>query len=223
METEHPASPPDPRETRRPVQPPAWWQSVFIAVWLAGLVVALAVLWRYKQTPGPSATLQAAWPSPSRLTEDPAFPTLIMFAHPRCACTRASLADLRALIGPHTGRVVTIVAFMRPHDAAADWLETDTWSDASSIPGVRLVADEDGREAALFGAKTSGQVVLYDPQGHLLFSGGITPARGHVGASDQTRSLAALLQSETRGRIAMANAVRTAGSVYGCRLQEDKE
>jgi hypothetical protein len=42
---------------------------------------------------------------------------------------------------------------------------------------------EDASEALAFGARTSGQAYLYDERGQLLFRGGLTPARGHEGAS----------------------------------------
>src|SRR5258706_2856559 len=129
----------NPRGAEAPPQPPAWWQTVFLAACLAGLVAGLAVLWRFEQTPGRSATIEAAWPAASRLVSDPRSPTLVMFAHPRCACTRASLANLRALIGPFTGRLVAYVAFMRPHEAGPEWLETGTLAHRSSIPDVAVV------------------------------------------------------------------------------------
>ena len=42
------------------------------------------------------------------------------------------------------------------------------------IPGVTTIVDRDGTQASLFGAETSGQVVLYDSHGELKFRGGIT-------------------------------------------------
>jgi len=220
MQQDRPAE--DAPGTNLSAQPPAWWRAVFMTAWLVGLVVSLAVLWRYPRTPGPAGTLHLTWPAASRLASGDSLPTLIMFAHPRCPSTHASLADLRAVIGPFTGRLETIVAFTQPQDAPPDWLESDTWMDAASIPGVRVVADENAREASLFGARTSGQVVLYDARGHLLFSGGLTPARGQAGITDQTRSLAALLESETAGNVAAVSLTRTGGAVYGCPLQVDE-
>ena len=50
---------------------------------------------------------------------------------------------------------------------------------ASAIPGVIVTPDVGGRIAARLGAKTSGHVLVYDENGVLKFSGGITAARGH--------------------------------------------
>jgi len=127
-----------------------------------GLVVALAVLWRYPRTPGPSGTLHlSAGREPAgewRFASD-----LIMFAHPRCPAPTPP-RDLRAVIGPFAARLETIVAFTQPQ-ARADWLETDTWMDAAPFPACAVVADETPARPRLFGSRTSGQVVLYDPQG----------------------------------------------------------
>src|SRR5882724_3988912 len=102
MEQDRAAEVPNPPGTSSPSAPPAWWQTLFMTVVLAGLVVALAVLWRFPHTPGPAATLCLAWPAASRLAGGDSLPTLIMFAHPRCPSTHASLADLRDLVEPYT-------------------------------------------------------------------------------------------------------------------------
>ena len=58
--------------------------------------------------------------------------------------------------------------------------------------------------------ETSGQTLLYDRRGSLIFSGGITSARGHRGANAGEAALVSLLAS---GR-----ADRNATSVFGCPL-----
>ena len=52
----------------------------------------------YDNTPGAAADAPAAWPAESALARDPAAPTLVMLAHPRCDCTRASLGELAELL-----------------------------------------------------------------------------------------------------------------------------
>ena len=46
-------------------------------------------------------------------------------------------------------------------------------------------------------SKTSGQVVVYDAKGALLFSGGITAARGHMGDNAGRDRITALLRGDT--------------------------
>ncbi|HUR59158.1 MAG TPA: hypothetical protein VM029_15690, partial [Opitutaceae bacterium] len=73
----------------------------------------------------------------------------------------------------------------------ADWPHTDLWRRAAAIPGVKVLTDVDGRAAARFGAVTSGQALLFDTAGRLLFSGGITGARGHQGDNAGRRAVVA--------------------------------
>jgi hypothetical protein len=81
------------------------------------------------------------------------------------------------------GNIDAWVLFLRPEGAAPGWENTGSWETAAAIPGVRVRADEDGAAAKLFGAETSGHVLLYDAAGTLCFSGGITASRGHQGPS----------------------------------------
>jgi hypothetical protein len=82
------------------------------------------------------------------------------------------------------------------------------WETAAAVPGVRVVRD-DGAEAWRFGARVSGQVMVYDHAGRLQFSGGITGARGHEGDNAGRDAIEALLA----GRPHAASAF-----VFGCLL-----
>ena len=83
---------------------------------------------------------------------------------------------------------------------------------ASTIPGVTIVRDDDGVEAARFHA-SSGATVLYDTQGRLLFSGGITSARGHEGDSAGLQRISSLLRT--------GKADRSDAPVYGCSMRHE--
>ena len=200
--------------------------AVILVVWLAALFAGMAGLWKYKLTPGPSRSTRVLWPPQSHLPVHPGMPTLVLFAHPQCDCTRASLSELRILTSRFGSRIAATVVFLSPRDAPLDWKHSATWASAASIPGVRVLADDDGREVSLFGAATSGHVLLYSGKGQLLFSGGITPARGHIGGSPQMDKLVRLLESETTERVRTPLATHTAdstivpGAIYGCPLEE---
>jgi hypothetical protein len=107
-------------------------------------------------------------------------------------------------------RVTAHVLFIRPAGAGAEWVETDLWEAAAAIPGVRVTTDEGGREAARFGAGASGLTLLYGASGRLLFSGGVTAARGHEGDNAGRDALAGLLAGDAN--------VEVETPVYGCRL-----
>jgi hypothetical protein len=91
-----------------------------------------------------------------------------------------------------------------------DWERTDLWRQAAAIPGATVTRDDDGHEAALFRAETSGQTFLYASDGDLLFTGGTTGARGHAGDNAGRAALLALLRREAPDR--------RATPVFGCPL-----
>jgi hypothetical protein len=103
-----------------------------------------------------------------------------MVVHPHCPCTRASLAELSSILNAQPRRASAYVLFVRPPGVGPGWERTDLWRQAAAIRGVRPIHDDWGGEAARFGAATSGQTMLYDREGVLRFSGGITAARGFL-------------------------------------------
>ena len=174
---------------------------------VGGGFVAMA---RYKATPGVMAEAPARWPEGTRLARAEGRPTLVMFAHPRCTCTRASLAELRKLAAERSFDIV--IAFLSPKGAPADFVQSDLWTSANAIPGARVVRDEGGALAARFGAGTSGATLLYARDGALLFRGGITPSRGHEGDSFGKERVLALLDGRP--------ADRSDAPVFGCQLAD---
>lgn len=185
-----------------------WLPMAVVLVWGVCCVAGLWALWRYEATPGPATQAPHEWPTGTTLVPAEHGPTLVMFAHPRCPCTRASLDELHQLVAQCGGTVKPLVVFFAPSAAGADWDRTDLWRNAASIPGARVLEDRDGREAGRFGAETSGHTLLYDSSGHLQFSGGITSSRGHHGDNPGRGMLVALLRG---GAPAGCET-----SVYGC-------
>ncbi|HEX8248465.1 MAG TPA: hypothetical protein VF599_09860 [Pyrinomonadaceae bacterium] len=122
-----------------------------------------------------------AFPPESRIERDGGRPILIFFAHPKCPCTRASLRELSRLMTSVDGKLQAYVVFIKPKGESEKWTETDLRANAEAIPNVRVVIDEDERETRIFGAQTSGLILLYDRNGNLRFNGGITASRGHEG------------------------------------------
>jgi hypothetical protein len=108
-------------------------------------------------------------------------PTLVLFAHPRCPCTEASFHELDGLLAETQNRVSVTVVFTIPDGVPAGWEQGNLWNSATSIPGIRVIRDQGGREALRFDVEGSGHALLYAPSGKLLFSGGITASRGHEG------------------------------------------
>jgi hypothetical protein len=189
----------------------ALW-AVLALLWLGGVAAGLGTLAAYDNAPGAPASAPPRWPHASRLALDRARPTLVMLAHPRCTCTRASVAELAELMARAGQRPRAYVVFVKPGRATASaaWSHTDLWDRAAAIPDVTVIRDDDGHEAARFGAETSGQTFLYAPDGALLFSGGTTGARGHAGDNTGRATLLALLRHE--------HTPQRTTPVFGCSL-----
>jgi hypothetical protein len=141
------------------------------ALWCGAIGIGLSEYFVEATTRGDTGITPARWPGDSTLVRG-ADATVVMFVHPDCPCSRASLAELATLAD---GDATTIVVFAGTDHGAA-------WDAAGRIPQVVRVVD-DGREAARFGARTSGYTVVYDRDGVQRFAGGITGSRGHTGAN----------------------------------------
>jgi hypothetical protein len=178
--------------------------------WLAAVSTGLWILWGYENTPGVSAKPPVSWPTDSRIQRAQDRATLVMLVHPRCPCTRATMGELGALMAHAQGRLTAYVLFLKPAGFSEDWEKTDLWQSAASIPGVNVMIDEDGAEARLFNSSTSGQTILYDSTGRLLFSGGITGSRGHSGDNAGRSAIVSLVNAGA--------ADRAETLVFGCPL-----
>jgi hypothetical protein len=189
-----------------------WLVAGGVFVWALLLLLGIKWVSDFERVPGALEAAPPTWPHESALSPQVGSSTLLMFVHPKCPCSRASLSELDAIMNSDPERTKAFVVFLRPKGAAADWERTDTWETAGTIPHTTRVVDRDGVEAGRFGAVTSGQVVLYDPLGHLEFSGGITESRGHVGKNVGRQTVLDLL---TR-----APTDRHEHAVFGCPLVE---
>lgn len=183
---------------------------ILVIAWGSAMALGTGLLWRYKTTPGAAHRMRPdeRFPVGSSVPRVPGKATLVMTAHPQCVCTRASLTELAKLMERVRDRLTAHVLFVRSQDT--NWNDSPAWTEAARIPGVTVSWDDDGRESALFDAKTSGQTLLYDAAGRLLFGGGITFARGHEGDNAGSRIILALLAKSTAGS--------NESPVYGCAL-----
>jgi len=185
-----------------------------VALWVPTVAFGVNVLLKYSTTPGVPGTPPPNWPINSPIRRGNGRAALVVFVHPQCPCSRASLGEL-AIILAHTPRPLeATVFFYLPAREASDWARTDLWRTAAAIPGVRVFEDYSANAARTFGAHTSGQTLLYNPEGKLLFSGGITGFRGHSGDNAGRSAILALL--ETKVQEHNTSPVRT--PVLGCSL-----
>ena len=183
-----------------------------ILVWAGLGVCGSLLLERYNATPGERGPVPPHWPEATRLERTPGRPVLAVFAHPECPCTRATLEVLGEIAAQLRGALDLEVVIV---DDVADPDRGEIAARARAIPSVRVVIDHDQAEAHRFGALTSGHTVLYGGDGALRFAGGITDARGQVGASAGRAQITALVRLDRTDRDR-----RGAGAtpVFGCEL-----
>jgi hypothetical protein len=181
--------------------------------WLVVVSLGMGLVVQHSLAAGEPADAPLDWPRESTLELDAERPTLVLSVHPQCACTRATLAELARLMTRLSGAARVYVVMNLPEGVGDDWEQTDLWRSAARIEGATLIADRGGRETRRFGARTSGQVLLYGPDRALWFAGGITPTRAHEGDSIGRRRIVALVTG--------AAADRATSVVYGCSHEDE--
>jgi hypothetical protein len=190
-----------------------WWLSGLFA-WIALLGIGIEHMARFETTAGTSANTPVEWPAESRIARAADRDTLVVFLHPKCPCSRATLSELNAIMNDAraSSRIAPVIAFVADDGVAPDWHRTAIWDDALRIPGAIRILDAGGVEAERFGAETSGFVLLYGRDGRLRFSGGITDSRGHAGNNVGRQQVIALVDDES--------AAPATHAVFGCVLRD---
>ena len=192
-----------------------WIIWVATAIWFAAFAGGTAAFLRFEFTPGEETRAPLAWPRDSSLPLHPDGMTLVLFAHPHCVCTRASLDELQVVMSHHSRPMHAEVVFVQLPGFTDEEMSDESWEKAGCIPGVERRIDKEGVEARRFGALVSGYTVLYDASGKLLFEGGVTGSRGQVGANAGRNSVVGFL------RDGQVDTSRT--PVFGCSLFDRSE
>jgi hypothetical protein len=154
-------------------------QWAIISVWIACVTYGGIQLNEYEQRPGKDVPPAVTWPNRSTLSRSPTLPTLVVFVHEECPCTRASMTELQVIGTRCRKRLSIIVAFVN-EGVTKPIIGSSLWQAAKAVPSA-VVVKVQPQEASLFGATTSGFTALYDVSGHLVYSGGVTSQRGHEG------------------------------------------
>jgi hypothetical protein len=193
-----------------------------IVLWLAAVSTGMTMLSLYAAKPGPTVPDEAGnvagatWPRATVLERAAHGATLVVAVHPKCGCSRATLGELARIMScaPPGSGTRAYVLMTVPVGLPDSWARGANWDAAAQIPGVQLVIDHDGATARLFGAMTSGHTCAFDASGQLLFSGGITAARGHMGDSAGGDAVRAVLTGHTPAV--------SRGAVFGCGLESPR-
>lgn len=184
---------------------------VLFVAWMLVIVCGAYFLATYELTPSLSGTPPETWPDDANIETGRNKPTLLMFVHPRCPCTRASLSELAILMTKCQGQLETKLLITKPAGTTSDWLKTDLVEQAQQIPGVVVMVDANAQIATRFKTHTSGEVVFYDQSGRLRFHGGITASRGHHGDNLGRQAVTSLVHNGTSST--------AEAPVFGCPLR----
>ena len=183
---------------------------MLLCTWLVVIGLGLTGLWAYSATAAQVETASTRLPEVGGIWTGIHVRTLVMFIHPQCACSRASLAELEELMVQATDKFEARVILVLPTGAPGDWSHSRNASLAASIAGVTVSTDVSGLLAKTFHATTSGETFVYDADGQLEFHGGITGVRGHVGQNPGRTAIEQLMLTGHPGKASTP--------VFGCGL-----
>lgn len=176
-----------------------WESAAWMAAWGLAIAAGMLVMHAYALSPGDPGAPPARWPAGSRLKADAIRPQLLIFLHPRCPCSRASVTELAGILAYCEGRLAARAVLYRPAAANDAWFEPGFLAALREIPGLEILSDPAGEEARQFSVATSGHVLLFDIRGKLKFSGGLTPGRGQFGDEAGRAALLARLMGPSHG------------------------
>jgi hypothetical protein len=194
-------------------RPPRGSLVIALALWLAAVIAGFTYVIDSELT-SEAAGWHAGLPAEAGQYLDCEHPTLFLFVHPKCPCTRATMEELNRIMASCAGRLTVHVFTYRPERTVEDWHLTDVWGSAVEIPGVSTRVDIGGKMAQAFGANTSGHALLYSTGGELLFTGGITSSRGHFGDN--------LGQQAILDVVLRRSIVRRSVPVFGCSIRGEE-
>lgn len=187
--------------------------ALLVGAWIVAVLIGGFFQIRYSLAATSSPTVANYWPATTSFEMHGETKQLVIFLHPKCACSVSSAQEL-AKFQRRTQRLVPIKAvFYCPEGYDQSWLQGSLWSTFEAIDGCVQRVDVGAVETRKFGVETSGHVLLFDEEGRRIFSGGVTSSRGHVGANLGINSLVALIEGE---------AVSTRKlPVFGCKIFDD--
>ena len=179
-------------------------------VWATLVAAGFGYAWRYEATPG-AAAKPMDWPQGAGFLLDATRPTVVQFVHPECPCSRVGLHQVADVMRSRPDRLLLVVVVVGTSGPKDDPGASSNARLAASISGSRVVFDASGREAARFGAQTSGQTFAFSPFGESIFRGGVTIARGHYGENRGLDVLTAIAEGRP--------VPKASTPVFGCALR----
>ncbi len=183
---------------------------MLIAIWFVAVASGFWLLTSYNFASNTVSSAPTEWPTGTNLKLDTNSPTLLVFIHPQCPCSSATLTELEQLVSEVDQQVKCTILMGCPSAKVDRWMRSSNVRTSLTMKGIQTVIDLDGAVATRFNITTSGHCLLYSVTGNLMFQGGITTERGHEGESCGQISIKNLIAG-TPSRIAHF-------PVFGCEL-----
>lgn len=175
----------------------AWPLTAALVVWVAIAMAGWYCISAYGFSGDQEAIANAPqlWPAESTIVRTERRPTLLLFLHPKCPCSQVTVGELERLpvLVPNSALPNICVVAAAPRSIGDLWWSSSFLTRAARLPNAHLVRDPGGVETAIFGARVSGTVLLFDPAGNRLYAGGVTMARGHAGDNAGLQAVTDLL------------------------------
>jgi hypothetical protein len=188
----------------------ARWHVAPIVLVIAWIVLQIAAGLTFDLKPESVQTPPPAWPKDVSLQAGQ-LGTIVLFLHPHCPCSRASVVQLdRLRTMASTDHVALHIVFVGNNARESTALTRA----AESLSGVQLHFDSERTLARQFDASVSGETFAFGDGGKLIFHGGLTSARGHEGDSYALTALANWLRAGALPTASGASEFPT----FGCRL-----
>jgi hypothetical protein len=178
------------------------------------LIISLYKSFAFEFTPARRSGVSETWPQAADYQRG-ARGTLVVFLHPQCPCSRATLSQLDRLRLAASEHDVTFHAIFSG-DPEMEQEPSSLVKSARGLTGVATHLDSQSASARSFGALTSGEAYLYDAAGNLVYHGGLTPSRGHEGSCPSLDFLNGWLRDKPT-----STAPALSGPVFGCELETD--
>src|SRR4051812_25961113 len=83
-------------------------------LWAAMVVGGIGWMWSYESASTTQGPTPRTWPADSRANISSTSDNLLLFLHPRCPCSRATLGELARLMAGANGRLTCQVFFVVP-------------------------------------------------------------------------------------------------------------
>ncbi len=182
--------------------------------WLLATGWGMGRLAEYSLTAGTHGAGPADWPADSTVARKTGGFVAVVVLHPECPCSRATVEELDSIMAQNARGLQAVACFVQlPGLPPVE--DSELWQRARRIGGVRVEKDLRGEEARRFGARTSGEMRLYDEAGQLVFHGGVTAARGHVGDNPGKTAVLNLVGKQVHAEKPIAT------PVFGCALWDE--